>query len=406
MGKIATLTLVALGGLLLTACSGREGQASPTEWTYRADPQRTGHHLTNGLEVRGELAWRFQTGDEVHSSPGIANGKVFFGSDDSHIYALDAYTGKEQWKVKTGDKVRSSPAVKDGVVYVGSGDFVLYSLDAANGQEKWQSKTYGYFHELDRKGICCEEYLKTDLQGTGSVSYLRSMYIPEDYGVISSPIISDNVVIFGSQDLYVYTVYTSTGEVAWSYRTPSDVSAPPAIKDGVLYLFTDGGSIISMSPRTNQRENWRTHVTFDWSAAGPVIGDKSIYVADHEYLYAINLATGETMWKVETDDSSQLPALANGLVYFGSGKHLYAVDAERGEEKWRATTKANLSTPPTIADGVVYIGDSDGTMRAFDAADGKVKWTYNTGSEITTGPAIADGLVYFGCKDGHVYALK
>jgi outer membrane protein assembly factor BamB len=58
----------------------------------------------------------------------VAHGVVYVGSNDSHLYAVDAKTGREKWKFKTGGKVLSSPAVANGVVYVGSEDGYLYAI--------------------------------------------------------------------------------------------------------------------------------------------------------------------------------------------------------------------------------------------------------------------------------------
>ncbi len=68
----------------------------------------------------GQEKWKFKTGDQVASSPAVSDGVVYFGSDDSYLYAVDIKTGQEKWKFKTGDEVFSSPAISDGVVYFGS----------------------------------------------------------------------------------------------------------------------------------------------------------------------------------------------------------------------------------------------------------------------------------------------
>jgi len=66
--------------------------------------------------VTGEEKWRFTTGDKVESSPAVANGIVYIGSNDKNLYAIDAVTGKEKWRFATGDWVDSSPAVANGIV--------------------------------------------------------------------------------------------------------------------------------------------------------------------------------------------------------------------------------------------------------------------------------------------------
>ena len=88
--------------------------------------------------------WRFKTGDVVHASPAISDGKVYIGKLDSNFYALDAATGKEVWRFKTGEDpdthnqvgIQSSAAVVDGMVYFGCRDSHLYALDAKTGEKK------------------------------------------------------------------------------------------------------------------------------------------------------------------------------------------------------------------------------------------------------------------------------
>ncbi|MFH0769659.1 MAG: PQQ-binding-like beta-propeller repeat protein, partial [Chloroflexota bacterium] len=54
---------------------------------------------------------------------------VFVGSEDNHLYAVNAITGEEIWNISTGGKVTSSPALADGIVYIGSDDGNLYAIE-------------------------------------------------------------------------------------------------------------------------------------------------------------------------------------------------------------------------------------------------------------------------------------
>ena len=76
----------------------------------------------------GLAEWQFKTWAFVYSSPAVADGVVYFGSHDGHLYAVDTQTGQAKWKFKTGGAVYSSPAVADGVVYFGSNDGHLYAV--------------------------------------------------------------------------------------------------------------------------------------------------------------------------------------------------------------------------------------------------------------------------------------
>ena len=62
------------------------------------------------------------------SSPAVADGKVYIGSQDNYIYCLDAFSGTKIWSYKTGNTVWSSPAIANGKVYVGSRDGNVYAF--------------------------------------------------------------------------------------------------------------------------------------------------------------------------------------------------------------------------------------------------------------------------------------
>ena len=53
---------------------------------------------------------------------------IYIGSGDASVYALNAATGAKLWSYHTGNQVFSSPTVANGVVYVGSGDGNMYAF--------------------------------------------------------------------------------------------------------------------------------------------------------------------------------------------------------------------------------------------------------------------------------------
>ena len=48
------------------------------------------------------LKWSYATVDYVYSSPAVANGVVYVGSEDGNVYALNASTGAKLWSYTTG----------------------------------------------------------------------------------------------------------------------------------------------------------------------------------------------------------------------------------------------------------------------------------------------------------------
>lgn len=78
------------------------------------------------------LRYRFDTGDDVRSSPISWNGVVYFGSNSDRFWALD--DGNQQprayWPFAANGDIQSSPAisVSDSVVVVGSSDGHIYGF--------------------------------------------------------------------------------------------------------------------------------------------------------------------------------------------------------------------------------------------------------------------------------------
>ncbi len=77
----------------------------------------------------------------MYSSPAVAYGCVYVGSEDNNVYCLNASTGSKIWQSPTGYWVTSSPAVADGNVYVGSEDYNIYCLNATTGAKEWSYQT-------------------------------------------------------------------------------------------------------------------------------------------------------------------------------------------------------------------------------------------------------------------------
>jgi outer membrane protein assembly factor BamB len=128
------------------ASSGKEtGQTADTDWwpMFHHDTSHTGTSTSTAPTTNSTL-WNYKTGGGVESSPAVASGLVYVGSDDDNVYCLNATTGSLLWNYTTGGSVESSPAVASGLVYVGSSDRITYCLNATTGAFVWSYKT-GFF---------------------------------------------------------------------------------------------------------------------------------------------------------------------------------------------------------------------------------------------------------------------
>ena len=108
--------------------------APAADWPmFRGNPALTGV-APGSLGTNLALLWTYKADKPVRSSPAVAQGRVFVGSDDEHLHAIDLATGRALWKAKTGGPIESSPLVFEGKVYAAYKDRPdSWPADAAKG---------------------------------------------------------------------------------------------------------------------------------------------------------------------------------------------------------------------------------------------------------------------------------
>lgn len=323
-----------------------------------------GSGSTGGPQAR----WTFKTGGFVGSSPAVVDGRVFFGSQNQDVYALDATTGAQKWNFETGKIVFSSPAVVHGVVYVGSHDGNLYALNESSGKERWRFTTQG--------------------------------------AVESSPAVARGLVYVGSDDGKLYAVDAATGTERWRFETGQPVFSSPTVAGRTVYVGSRDDNVYALDAATG-RKLWRFTTGEEvWSS--PAVSGGIVYIGSNDHnLYALDAATGAERWRFTTRGTvSSSPAVVGGTVYVGSfDDGVYAIDARRGKQIWRFRTAGTVFSSPAVDNGVVYVGSHDHNLYALDARTGKMRWRFETGKLVGSSPAVFGGVVYVGSDDGFLYAI-
>ncbi len=122
-------------------------------------------------------------------------------------------------------------------------------------------------------------------------------------------------------------------------------------------------------------------------------------------------------WHREFDGTAfgAVPVVADGVVYLGDLDGTFrAVSLADGTDRWSFAAKdAGFTSAAAIGAAgsarLVVVGDDGGLVRAFDAATGDLRWTYETEGEISGGPTIleaADGpRVLVGSQDASLSCL-
>jgi len=202
----------------------------------------------------GSLVWKFKTigatyfpKGEIQRAALIAEDVVYFGSRDYNIYAVDANTGRGRWNLRQERGwIIATPIEYKGNIYFGTSDaHIFYSMDKLNGTINWtipvSMRVYGtaiaykdmiYFGTFDGKVLGVDyligktkwEFQTENSQLNYSTIYNENGEFKESFelyssnfkesealihslgSILSSPIIDEQIIYFGSSDGYLYAV--------------------------------------------------------------------------------------------------------------------------------------------------------------------------------------------------------
>ncbi len=114
------------------------------------------------------------------------------------------------------------------------------------------------------------------------------------------------------------------------------------------------------------------------------------------------------LWKHQVPKGSfeGTPAIVDGVVYIGDlDGSLYALQLATGEPKWTYKTESGFMASPAVRNGLLYIGDIDGRFRCLEAATGKPMWEFDSDAEIDSSANFFRDNVLFGSQDATLYCL-
>ena len=317
----------------LAADTGNQKWIFVTEYERRFQANRL-HGYPPGYQTIPD-SW-----DIYASSPSIANGKVYFGSGDSNVYAIDMQTGALVWKFPTGDVVHASPAIANGTVYIGSWDSFFYAIDAETGQEKWRFKS-------------------------GEDSFMHNQQ-----GFQSSAAVADGVVYVGCRDGHLYALDSASGRKKWDYSTSKGwVNSTPAVRDGIVYAGTsDGYRFFALDAKTGR-------LRFNFDAKGAVFsspalaGDFAYFGSSNGRLYAVNARTGTLAWQFQTESAKKDPMKIlkpdGGLNNDAAYAPYFRDYQDMIVAFYRVFSVGAVWSSPTVDKGMVLFGSTDGSLYAI-----------------------------------------
>jgi outer membrane protein assembly factor BamB len=215
----------------------------------------------------GEVLWQADAGGELWSSPALDENCLYVGTVTGRMLALWRDDGTERWNLTyaEGWTVYSTPAVSGGVVYAGFADYggragEIAALNASTGAVIWRQHNEGMYSTpaVTDEAVYAHVWNKTaggsfllamplrDPSGDGVISdgELLWSFQTMDFEGGSSPLVTDNLVVVGSTDDFLYAVNRTTGALAWKVPTGGNVVGSPMLFERKVFVGSMGGSVL------------------------------------------------------------------------------------------------------------------------------------------------------------------
>lgn len=388
------------------------GFVTTTYDTLAFNPATCERGWQNTYSPEGDEGMRTNRGATLYE------GKLFRGTTDAHLIALDAATGKQLWNVHVADAskgyaVGAAPVVYKGKVIVGlsGGDFgtpgKVFAFDANTGALAWT------FDTIDRKSW------KMGAELGGGATWTTVAVDPTD-GLVYVPI-GNPAPDFApgkrpGDNLYTNSVVAldiETGKLRWYVQQlPGDfhdwdTAAAPALyerngkrymavgtKAGYVYVYDrDTHALVARTSVVNRKNEDivfgadPVHVCpgpisgIEWN--GPAFSKTTgaLYVNSIEWCASFSLEiNGHQPGILYMEGNAPMDPPSERSGWFR------ALDGATGKELWALRMPSPMLSGVTpTAGGIVMTGGANGEFLVLDQATGKTLYRFQTGGQIGGG---------------------
>jgi polyvinyl alcohol dehydrogenase (cytochrome) len=323
------------------------------------------------------LKWAFGFPDasSAWSQPTMVGGRVFVGSQNGTVYALDAKTGCIHWTFAAGGGVRTAVTVMPTTAgqlaaYFGDTAANVYALDARSGKALWVRKVDD--HPLAR--VTGSPVVHQNRVFAPVSSYEESQGADPQYGCCT---------FRGS----LVALDAATGTVVWQTYMIPEAPKPRGTSSAGVTLWGPAGSAIWSAPAIDVKRG-ALYLATGNAYSGPAHASSNAVVA-------LDLDSGRIRWQRQFTPND-----------------VYLTGCRPGNANCPETNGPDFDfgSPPILAtDGrgrdLIVIGQKSGVAHAIDPEkSGEIVWQYRAGrggvlGGIEWGSAADDARAYFAVSD-------
>lgn len=302
----------------------------------------------------------------VNTWPGLAadSEKVYLASG-SHLYAVDAKTGKEVWRypVETDNNIifYANPVVTpDGQLLIGSegNNHELVSIDPETGKDNW----------------------------TEPFSAAKGKWV-------GSPLVFNDTIYAPNSDGFLYILDLQGKQAQEPIELGGALWAAPATDGTYLYITSLDHHLHIIDPTSAGAGK-----TVDLGGAtpgSPVVGEGGVYVGSFSSAVEFIQPNGDHQEIAKAQEWIWgTPALSNGILYYADlGGNLYATEVATGSQNWDGVKPDGpVVASPLVVGDLIYFVTEEGTLLALDK-DAKVALEKTVGGKLYTTPVVSGDLV-------------
>jgi outer membrane protein assembly factor BamB/precorrin-6B methylase 2 len=341
------------------------------------------------LDARtGRHYWTYDARATICSSPLIADGKVYIGSDDGIVHVLALSRQRKVLARNDMDESVNAPAVfANGVLYVVA-DWKLYAIRPGGKEGDRAPGYWPQWRGADRSAVSVETGLLKTWPETGPPLAWKFEGLGE--GVASVAVAGRRVYTLGyrDDDERVTALDEASGEKVWSVRIGQALKENPVMRwlsqrtptvDGDrLYAFTARGELICLRT-ADGKEVWRKDYPRDFEGRRSPFGYCDRPLVDGNRLIcapggksavvALDKKTGDVLWKsagIDYPAGYSATVMANGrsirhyVVFFPGG--LVGISASDGKVLWQYQMPARIANnyTPLVRNDLIFCASGYG----------------------------------------------
>ncbi|WP_255193045.1 PQQ-binding-like beta-propeller repeat protein [Natronobeatus ordinarius] len=335
----------------------------------------------------GGEEWSESVG-HVSDKPAVSTAGLFVGTHDDDVFVLEPTSGDVSWK-RINDAAISGPVVTGDRAFIGgsrtlrthtTGDLPETTVpDVPEGH--WR------FDGYDAAGTSHNPTADTpDADADGpSLRWWRTFDEPA-----SAPAIDGDTAYVAAEDLYA--LETEDGSVRWQYEADDDFTGDRPVITGDIVFGIErewGGDPARLHAidATNGSLRWDSDLTEP--TQHPVAGEEQIFVTAGESVRAHDLRSGRQEWRFELrEPPTTTPVLAGDRLYVGTEEawdddeaYVYAINAATGNGLWRTSHQDGGDVSSMAgSDDALYVAYETGGVVAYDH-DGEELWSHDSSAD-------------------------